>query len=85
MILLSSLAFASAITGALAGLITFALLIVVVEHYATGGAWSDGGRTTDVPASAYVVVSHRSVWRLVAVAASTGAVLFIAGLGLLVA
>ena len=33
MIALSSLGFACSITGAFAGLITFALLIVLVEHY----------------------------------------------------
>ncbi len=85
MVLLSSLAFACILVGLMAGLVVFALLIVVVEHFTTGGVWPDRGRIAYVLADAFLVVSQRSAWRLVAVAASTGAVLFIVGLGLLVA
>ena len=85
MIILSSLAFACILTGALAGLITFALLIIAVEHYGNGhaGAWPDRDRTAYVPSGAFLVVSARSVRRLAAFAASLGALLFVAGLGLL--
>ena len=66
LLLLSSLAFACILTGALAGRVVFTLLIVV-EHFTTVGAWSDGGRVAYVPADAFLVVSQRSAWRLVAV------------------
>ncbi len=87
LLLLSSLASICTLTGLVAGLVVFAFLIVIVEHYMGGGAWGwpDRGRRAYVPVSAYVAISRRDLWRVAVFAVSTGAVLFAVGLGLLVA
>ena len=67
MIALSSLAAACALTGAMAGLIIFALLIVVVEYVQGGatGTWQVNGRAAYANSSAFLVVSQRVVWRVI--------------------